>query len=897
MSEAAVAINTGEVAENPGLNPNALEFLLSVYGLDKRLEELTPANAEALAEEVATTYLRHIGCYGDQDAGDVEALAKAPTNGNGTNAEGLAEPQDLVAIVRSFVGGTATEAIAETVPSLSDGIQVKATLNTVVETVKRLDYEGRLEESQQPTLETMLAERTYDCPDFPGPRRSWPVGMTIFGEVEAPTAAETAEQKALYEASINQMAQEAREAVDAYAQDPVYKAAIEQRGHNKGMQTFVVGPEDNSEHSEAIRKMSWLIATAVFAKKDGNSADEMLEHANRKYDYCVLAVNYEDEEPAAVGAIHTKVMSEDSLSSIEDIGLVWDQPVKQTMLNAGLPDLRFEPNVMEISTVAILPEGLGGTAAMALYRQVTELSDALGIEYFVTVLDEYAADQLNRMGNGFEKYASEDAIPPKNYKSNIPDSNKSLPLFCRIANWKARLRQTDPGAYRMMWGNLLTARCQFDRRWLKWEQPYVGKHSALGLDQLVLRPKEDQPVLLMDRGTVGHRLEELNFALPDVTMHYAMKCNSDKALLEYIRDIGGSFEVASFAELQQLIDIGVNPVDVLYSNPVKDVANIQKAYAAGLRRFAFQGINELYKLKEHAPGASVYFRAATGGSSTVASEGKFGQDMQTAEQREEIALLMKMAVQMGLKAYGIGFHVGSQMETPDAWDAALRQVGELMRTLEHYDIKIEMLDIGGGYPAYEHNYGISKLAEFGKVITLGIERYLPYIPEYLAAEPGRALVSDAGVMIAEVIGVEQRNGEWWVYTNVGAFNGSMMEALETSNKLGFGMQDSKRSRIKRTANVTGPSCDSQDTISYGQRLSANLRIGDRVFIRPAGAYTTSYDGSDFNGFKGAKIQYAPLTDHDANYMGHHTKEYIRQQQFAAKKQRERELRPDHLMQR
>jgi ornithine decarboxylase len=892
MSEAAIATHNGEVAENPGLNPNAREFLLSVYGLDRRLEELSPSKAEALAEQLATTYLRHIGC--ELEPG--EDAVVLPTNGNGGSPESLAEPRDLVAMVRSFVAGTATEAIAETVPSVPDGNAVKTQLNAVIDTVKRLDDEGVLQKSDQPTLEAMLAQHTRDWPDFPGPRRTWPIGMTIFGEVEAPTPAEVAEQKAQQKADIDRMAIEAREAVDAYAQDPVYKAAIARRGHNKDMGTFVVGPEDDDEASEAIRKMTWLIATAVFAKKDGNSTEEMLEHANRKYDYCILAVNYEGEEPVAVGAIHTKVMSEDSLSSIEDIQLEWDQPIKETMRKAGLPDLRFEPNVMEISTVALLPEGLGGTAAMALYRQVTELSDTLGIEYFTTVLDEYAADQLNRMGNGFEKYASEDTIPPINYKSNIPDSNKSLPLFCRVAKWKAHLVEYNRPTYRMVWGNLLTSRCQFDRRWLKWGQPYVGKHSALGLDQLVLRPKEDQPVLLMDRGTVGYRYEELKAAMPGVNMHYAMKCNPDRELLEYIRDIGASFEVASFAELQQLIDIGVNPADVLYSNPVKDVANIQKAYAAGLRRFAFQGMNELYKLQEHAPGASVYFRAATGGSSTVASEGKFGLGMHTDEQREKIALLMKQATQMGLKAYGIGFHVGSQMETPDAWDAALRETADLMRKLERYGIKIEMLDIGGGYPAYEHNYGIPKLAEFGEVITLGIERYLPYIPKYLAAEPGRALVSDAGVLIAEVIGVEYRDGELWVYTTAGAFNGAIMEALETRNLLRFNMKDSKQSRIKRKFNVTGPSCDSQDTISYGQRLSSNLRVGDQVYIKPAGAYVKSYDGSNFNGFPGSKIEYAPLTDHDINYMGHHTKEYVRQEQFAAK-QRERELRPEHLTER
>jgi ornithine decarboxylase len=882
-----------EVAENPEIHPNALLFLQSIYGPDRRLDNLSQVEAITLSERLVDAYAQSTNGYDNYYTGGVAVS---------TNQEALEHFIDRETnltrmLVHSFVEGASPGDIAEDSKERLDGVDVEIQINMLTTSLRQLDKDGWFTKNAQPTLEDILEPYAGERPPFPGPLRIIPMGRTMLGGIDTPSSDTLKEQKHLLDLWLERNMKEARQAVDDFAASPEFLRAAERRGHDKDMQTFVIAPEDTDEDSQALRKMSELITAAVFAEKDGNSAEEMADHADTNY--YALAVRHDTGKPVPVGTIHGKVQSKDSiLLSIDDIQHEWRQPIKETCRRAGLPDLRFHPNVMDIMSVAILPEYRGGTASMALYRQLTEISDVLGVEYFVTVLDRYAADQLNKMSDGFEKYASEDIIPPLNYRARRENANKSLPLFCRIAEWKRRLRHEDPGSYSIMWGNLLTGRCQFDKRWHKWGQPYTGKHNTLGTEQLIQLPPQEQPVLYMDLEEVTDQYTRLKAALPRVNMHYAMKCNPDRPLLEHIRSIGGKFEVASFNELDELIAIGVDPSDVLFSNPVKSIKDIMLAYTAGLRRFAFQDMDELKKLQAYAPGASVYFRMATGAGSTVASEGKFGQSVQTEEQREQIALLMKQAVQMGLNAWGVAFHVGSQMETPDAWDSAIRQSGDLMRTFERFHIKIEMLDIGGGYPAHGHGYGIAQISDFGKVINKALDAYLPYMPDYLAAEPGRALVSDAGVMIAEVIGSAMRDGEWWVYTNVGAFNGAMMEALETQGELGFDMQDSRQSPHKKTTPVTGPSCDSQDTVSRRQRLSANLRVGDRIFIKPAGAYTISYDGSNFNGFAGAKILYAGrAATQGSDYAPRH---------FKKKKEKvpattpngvpatDRQLRPPHL---
>jgi ornithine decarboxylase len=121
------------------------------------------------------------------------------------------------------------------------------------------------------------------------------------------------------------------------------------------------------------------------------------------------------------------------------------------------------------------------------------------------------------------------------------------------------------------------------------------------------------------------------------------------------------------------------------------------------------------------------------------------------------------------------------------------------------------------------------------------------------AEPGRALVAGAGVLATTVIGVAERAGRRWVHLDVGAFNG-MMETLETRRELIFPLTWSSRGprRLVPCA-VTGPTCDSEDTMFFDVPLPDDLRVGDRLYIGSAGAYTTAY-ASRFNGFDVPRTQ-------------------------------------------
>jgi ornithine decarboxylase len=222
----------------------------------------------------------------------------------------------------------------------------------------------------------------------------------------------------------------------------------------------------------------------------------------------------------------------------------------------------------------------------------------------------------------------------------------------------------------------------------------------------------------------------------------------------------------------------------------------------------------------------------------VPSEGKFGVDVPVA------LSLLRGAAARGLIPYGVTFHVGSQTTDPTAWDGAIEHSAQVMSGLLEDGIRLHMLDIGGGFPAAYVAYS-PRPADFAKHIRAALDRYLPYSVD-LVAEPGRALVAEAGTMVTTVIGIAERLGRRWVHLDVGAFNG-MMEALETGNRLRYPVSDSRRSATLTPYHLTGPSCDSQDTVLHDAPLSDTIAIGDTVYIHSAGAYTTGY-ASRFNGF-------------------------------------------------
>src|SRR5918996_214177 len=248
---------------------------------------------------------------------------------------------------------------------------------------------------------------------------------------------------------------------------------------------------------------------------------------------------------------------------------------------------------------------------------------------------------------------------------------------------------------------------------------------------------------------------------------------------------------------------------------------------------------ELNRRAQPAPGPAVSVRLRVDDSTSLFPlSRKFG-----AEAQEARALLL-LARSLGLRPYGVTFHVGSQCTTTTAWRQAIAAVGRLLGRLSGDGITMEMLNLGGGFPA-RYVEPVPSIDQIANTIESALHELLPYRPPLLAVEPGRYLVAESAVLVGGVLGREVRAGENWAYLDVGAYNG-LMETQQTVNQWRYPLWSSRKDHAAADQvpfTVTGPSCDSSDTTFFGVYLPATLDAEDRLYIGSAGAYTLSYASS------------------------------------------------------
>jgi ornithine decarboxylase len=370
------------------------------------------------------------------------------------------------------------------------------------------------------------------------------------------------------------------------------------------------------------------------------------------------------------------------------------------------------------------------------------------------------------------------------------------------------------------------------------QEQLFDTHPEVELDFEIARQAAQQkytrPFLIVDTAIVRAKARRFRAAMPRVRPHYAVKANPDRRVLKVLAQEGCGFEIASIAELDLLISLGVNPAEVFYSNPVKSRESIAYAAAKGVEWYVVDSMDEMRRVFEVKPDAKQYLRIATPNiGSDWPLSGKFGAG--AADAREIIAA----AAKLGADLAGITFHVGSQCRNPENWRVALEKARSLFDVMTKAGLKPRLLNIGGGYPV-RHVRPIPSIEVIGQVVNEGLKAF----PEEVRviAEPGRYLVSDAGYFVCRVLGTATRAGKRWMHWDAGLFGG----VIEASEGLKYRIR-TDRSGPDIVWTVGGPTCDSVDIVMRDEPLPSDLQEGDFVYIRNAGAYTTAY-ASQFNGF-------------------------------------------------
>lgn len=357
--------------------------------------------------------------------------------------------------------------------------------------------------------------------------------------------------------------------------------------------------------------------------------------------------------------------------------------------------------------------------------------------------------------------------------------------------------------------------------------------------------KTPTPFVVLDTAIVDEQYNTLVKNFPYASIYYAIKANPEKEVLSLLKNKGSNFDVASIYELDKILALNVEPKRISYGNTIKKRNDIKYFYEKGVRMFATDSEADVRNIAAMAPGSRVYVRILTEGSQTAdwPLSRKFGC------QNDMAMDLLILAKDLGLEPYGVSFHVGSQQRDIGAWDSALAKVCYIFERLkEENNITLKMINMGGGFPA---NY-MSRTNDI-EVYAKEISRFLKEdfgdnLPEIIL-EPGRSLVSNAGMLVSEVVLISRKENtalHRWIFTDVGKFSG-LIETLEESIK--YPIYTEKSGETERAV-VAGPTCDSADIMyeDYKPALPLNLEIGDRLYWFSTGAYTSTYSAIEFNGF-------------------------------------------------
>ncbi len=355
--------------------------------------------------------------------------------------------------------------------------------------------------------------------------------------------------------------------------------------------------------------------------------------------------------------------------------------------------------------------------------------------------------------------------------------------------------------------------------------------------------RPEGPCLVVDLDVVRDNFMKFRRALPDSRVFYAVKANPEPEVLQLLADLGSNFDCASVQEIEMALATGVGADRISFGNTIKKERDVARAYALGVRLFAVDCEAEVEKIARQAVGAKVFCRILCDGAGAEwPLSRKFGCEPEMA------VGVLEHAHRLGLTAYGVSFHVGSQQGNVNAWDGALASASRIFKDLGERGIQLKMVNLGGGFPT-RYLKDIPSTMAYGRSIDAAIRRHFGNrIPETII-EPGRGMVGNAGVIKTEVVLISKKSdtdANRWVYLDIGKFGG-LAETMDESIR--YQIVTPRDGDAIEPCVLAGPTCDSADVLyeKTPYALPISLEIGDELLIEGTGAYTTTYSAVAFNG--------------------------------------------------
>ena len=319
---------------------------------------------------------------------------------------------------------------------------------------------------------------------------------------------------------------------------------------------------------------------------------------------------------------------------------------------------------------------------------------------------------------------------------------------------------------------------------------------------------------------------------------YAMKANSNQAVLKLMASLGAGVDVVSGGEYLRAKAAGFTGDKIVFSGVGKTRDEMRLALGGSIRQFNVESEPEMVVLSEEAVrlgvvapitvrvnpdvDAKTHEKIATG-----KSENKFG--IPIARSREVYALAASLP---GLEAIGIDVHIGSQLTSLEPYEQAYLKVAELTEILRADGHTIRRLDLGGGLgiPYERSNTAPPLPAEYGALV----KRTLGHLGCEIEIEPGRLIAGNAGILVSEVIYVKSGEGRDFLILDA-AMNDLIRPAMYSAYHDILPVVEPDPGTEQQPYDIVGPVCESGDTFTKNRPMPP-IGAGELVAFRSAGAY-------------------------------------------------------------
>jgi diaminopimelate decarboxylase len=334
------------------------------------------------------------------------------------------------------------------------------------------------------------------------------------------------------------------------------------------------------------------------------------------------------------------------------------------------------------------------------------------------------------------------------------------------------------------------------------------------------------------------------FAGLDALVCYAMKANSNLAVVRLLGKLGAGSDVVSEGELRRALAAGIAPDKIMFSGVGKTAREIDFALAAGIHCFNVESEPELELLSARAVAAGVtapmsirinpdvdartHRKIATG-----RAENKFGVPRQKARE-----VYRRAAALPGLGVVGIDMHIGSQITELQPFDDAFGLLAGLVGELRADGHAIEHVDLGGGLGIPYRDDDPAPLPEAYAAI---VKKHVTQLGVRVIFEPGRMIVGNAGILVSEVLYLKEGDAKNFVIVDA-AMNDLIRPTLYDAFHQVRPVDKRAAGRARITADVVGPVCETGDFLGLDRELP-RLEAGDLIAFASAGAYGAVQSGT------------------------------------------------------